>query len=297
MPILVPPPTPVTPGTLAIAWVTTAGVVHDLTGSTSPLLFARTGMTGLGLPPLELVLEKLPGTPGSVLRYTRTREGRIKLPLYVEGTDFNSLLTKLEDLRAWFDTGNERDTAPGYLRITRPQDGAVREIACYYESGLEGDFADGGWAAEPVVTLVAPDPYWSDVTETVQVYTQADLAADRSVINLGDFDAYPVWRITGPAANLNLTNVTANKFLAFTSDGGLTLAAGDVLTVDTRPAPFSDLQVSDQDGNNLFSKLTAGSALWWLQPGQNHFFITATGTDGNTEFQLSWLPRYRGVLR
>jgi len=297
MPFIIPAAT--LTGILRWDWVDPDGNVHDLTQATSPNLFVSRGTGGLGSPGVELVLEKLPTSAGSLLRYAKTKPLEITLPISLAATTFSGLLTAAETLRGWFDTGNERERTPGYLRITRPQDDAVRQIACYYTGGLDGDLNDGSPTWTPlVVSLTAPDPYWTDVEETTETYATADVGDDLSVINVGDFDAYPVWTITGPASAITLTNTTTGKRLALTAGTGLSVLSGELLTIDTRPASQrTALPITDADGLSYFDRLTAGSALWWLVPGQNHFEIEASGTDGTTEIELSWLPRYRGVLR
>ena len=297
MPIYVPPAAPT--GVLRWDWVDRAGVVHDFTHATSPERFVSRGTAGLGAAPVELVLEKLPFMAGSLLRYTQTRPLEIELPIVVSKTAMAALLTEIENLREWFDTGNEEDRDPGYLRVTRPQDDAVRQIACFYAGGLEGALQEGSPTYVPlVVSLVAPDPAWTDVEETEVTYDSGDIGATLGVINTGDYPAYPIWTIAGPASAITLTNLTTGKALPLTADGGIALLSTDVLTIDTRPSSQrTTLPIVDQDGISFYSKVAIGGALWHLAPGQNNFRIAASGTSGATSFGLRWLPRYRGVLR
>lgn len=296
-PLLIPPAT--LTGILRYDWVDPTGIVRDLTRETSPLLFVSRGSKGLGSAPVELVLEKRPAARGSLLRYIQTRPVEIELPITVDETSFAALLTAVDGLRSWFRTGDERGGTPGALRITRPQDDAVRQITAYYAGGLEGDLDPGGpTSTTMVVSLTGADAGWTDIEETIESYLPADIGADLSVINTGDFDAYPIWTITGPATSIALTNTTTEKSLALTADGGLTLATGDILTIDTRPSDQrTTLAITDDEGTSFYSKVSAGSALWRLVPGQNHFTISASGTSGATTFELAWLPTYEGALR
>lgn len=133
--LILVPVAPSASGTLRFDWLDPRGVLRDLTRETSPSLFVSRGSAGLGTPGVEPVLEKLPSTAGSIHRYTQTKPLEIDLPLSVHGTTMGDVLTAVENLRSWFDTGNERDRAPGYLRITRPSDDAVRQVACLYAAG------------------------------------------------------------------------------------------------------------------------------------------------------------------
>lgn len=299
MVLYVPPASPLASGSLGWAWVDPDGNEHDLTYETSPLLHVSKGSSGLGMPPVELVTEKLPTMPGGLVRYAQTRSLEIDLPIQVRGTTFADLLGRVELLRGWFGTSSETIRTPGYLRVTRPQDDTQRQLACFYAGGLEGDLDPGGptWAPY-VVSLLAPDPYWTSVNDEEVVYGQSDIGTTLAVINSGDFDAYPVWTITGPAAAITVTNVTTGQTFAFTDNGGLSLAAASQLIVDTRPtSQRTDPQVLHDGDSAVFDRLTPTSDLWWLRPGQNNLTITASGTTGSTAVSLRWLPRYRGVLR
>lgn len=299
MPVLIPPGGGVVTGLLKYEWVDTQGIVRDLSHATSPNLFVAKGATGLGAPPVEIVADKLPWAAGSIARYVQTKPAEIDLPIYVGASGIGGLIDATDDLRAWFDTGDERRQQYGYLRITRPSDDAVRQIACLYQGGLDGSMAEGSPSyTVVVVSLLAPDPYWTDITETQAVYTQANIGAALGVVNSGDVDAYPIWTITGPASNIVLTNQTTGKVLSLTANGGLTLLAGDTLTIDTRPSSQrTTLPIINQNGASFYNRVNAGGSLWWLNRGANTFTIAASGTSGATTFIVRWLPRYRGVLR
>lgn len=80
MPVYVPAASS-SSGVLQYAWIDPSGTEHDLTRNTSPTLFVSRGSRGLGAPPVELVLDKLPFSGGSILRYAQTRPLEIDLPL------------------------------------------------------------------------------------------------------------------------------------------------------------------------------------------------------------------------
>jgi len=299
MPLILPPSGASASGLFKWEWLDPGAVLRDLTLATSPNLFVSAGSAGLGSPPVELVLEKLPTQAGGLLRYTQTQPAEIDLPIQAQASTFAALLSTVDSLRDWFDTGSEASSAPGHLRITRPNDDAVRQIPCYYAGGLEGSLEAGGPThARLVVSLVAPDPYWTDITPTEVEYASADFGISIGVVNPGDFDAYPVWTFTGPITLPTLTNTTTGKTFGLVTAGGLNLAAGDTLTVDTRPSPPRvGVAVLHEDGTSHFDKLSAGSSLWRLVPGANVFTIATSGVTSQTRIALSYLPRYRGVLR
>lgn len=299
MPILLPPGAGPTAGLLKYEWLDPQGILRDLSYKTSPDLFVARGSIGLGVPPVEIVRDKLPWSAGDIERRVQTKAVEIELPIYARGSGMAGLIDKVDDLCTWFDTGDERAFRPGYLRITRPNDDAVRQVRCLYQGGLEGDLSQGspGEAIIPL-SLLAPDPYWTDVAETTASYVAADLGSSLGVVNTGDVDAYPIWEIAGPASNIVLTNTTTGKVLALNANGGVGLSTGDTLTIDTRPpSQRTTLPITDQNGASYYSRVGAGGSLWWLTKGANTFTIAASGTSGATSIGLRWLPRYRGVLR
>lgn len=298
MPAVLPSSPPAT-GLLRYEWLDPTGVLRDLSLATSPTMFVSRGAAGLGMPPVEPVLEKLPFTAGSLLRYTQVQPLEIELPITLLAASMGALMTAQAFLRAWFATGDERTRAPGYLRITRPSDDAVRQVACYYTGGLEGDLSTGSPSnTTVVVSLVAPDPYWTDTSPSTTTYLQANIGSSLGVLNPGDFDAFPIWTITGPASAITITNATTGKVLSLTANGGLALTGSDTLVIDTRPASArTALPVLLNGTVSRFDRLSSGSALWWLVPGSNTFTVVATGATAGTSIVLSRLPRYRGVLR
>lgn len=295
MTLLIPPLSPA--GILRYEWVDPGGTVRDLTWETSPQRFVSKGSLGLGMPELEIAADKLPFAGGSIVRHIGTQPARIELPITISEDSFPELIDVLDDLRGWFDTGDERALSPGFLRVTRPDD-SVRQLACYYAGGLEGDLTRGGPNnVTVVISLMAPDPWPTELADTVLTWTAAEAAAGVSVMNQGQLDAYPIWHITGPTATntTTITNTTTGKALTMNA----ATATGLGIVIDTRPASLRDNLIAyrDLDSLNVFSSLGATSKLWWLAPGQNDITIALAGTDGTTRVELAYLARYRGLLR
>lgn len=299
MPIYIPPASSAVD---IIQWaiIDRNGTEHDLTWNTSNQIFVPRGTKGLALAPTDLVLDKLPFSAGSKLRYIKTQPLEIDLPLVINKSSLISAMTSAEEIRNWFFTGDERNKTPAYLKITRPQDNEARQIAVYYNGGLEGDLEDGSPTYIPyIIKLLAPDPMWTAAQPTELAYDSSDVNVDQFVPNPGDVDAYPIWVIGGPITNPSITNYTSGKFFSFTNSGGLTISAGGFIIVDTRPQfERTTLPVLDQDGTSQHAKLTVTSSLeTWLLPGSNQMRIGGFGTSGSTTVSLSYTPRYRGVLR
>lgn len=286
--------------TLQYSFVDRFGTEHDLTWNTSPNLFVPKGTKGLGLPDVDLVLEKAPFDPGSYLRYTKTGPLEIQLPLVIHHTSPETVLTIAENVRDWFYTGDERGSSPGYLRVKRPQDGTTRQIAVYYKNGLLGDMEEGSPLYVPyVITLVAPNPFWTDLEYSEMTFTSGDFSFTQLVTNVGDMDAYTIWTVGGPVYDFSITNTTTGKSISLTAQGGYSVLSGESITIDTRPAPERNRPpVYSDDGTNLYAIVEPTSSLQlWLVEGNNQIMLRGAGKTGSTTVHLQWLPKYRGVLR
>jgi hypothetical protein len=294
-------------GLLKYEWVDPGGTVRDLTWETSPARFVSRGSIGLGMPPIEPALDKLPFAPGSLPRRINTQPGRIELPITIVEDAFADLIDVIDDLRGWFDTGDERlGLRPGYLRVTRP-DGTIRQVACYYAGGLEGDMSTGGPAGTTVViSLIAPDPYPTEAADTVLTWHTSDLP-EVIMINQGQLEAYPIWEFTAPFGTIErVENMTTGHRWKL----AVALAGVRHLIVDTRPPtlrsnqppPGTGRQAYTTDTNtNLYQYFDPNQRdLWWLASGENRMQIVFSGspaTTAATTIRLSYRARYRGQLR
>jgi phage-related protein len=196
----------------------------------------------------------------------------------------------------------------GIIRVVSPL-GDIREIECYYVSGLEMDenpIKMGRYNQQALITFRAYDPYWrdvSDVSSNWQVATSANffpifplrltastIAVSTAITNPGDVLSWPVWTITGPgggAGGIVLQSITYGQSISFLTT---TLGVGQFITIDTRPGRKT---VTLQDGTNLFGDLDPTSALWPLVPGLNSINLQLNGgVVGTTALNLSYRPKY-----
>lgn len=299
MPRLIPPISP--SGILQYHWIDPGGTTRDLTYATSPNLFVARGATGLGDVDADVAVDKIPFASGGLARKINVPPREITLPIAIHEDSLGDLVLVADAVRTWFATGDERRIRPGTLRVTRPDD-SVRQIRCLRRGGLMGDLDVGGpLSTLYVVDLLAEDPFPTEAADTVHTYTQSDVGDELIVINQGELDAYPIWKIQGPiAAGVRIENTTIgaawqlNVAVADFGPGG-----GGQSIIDTRPPHLrSTIGIYRVDGLSLYQYLEPGvSDLWWLAPGENRFTITATGVGANTRIELRYLARYRGLLR
>lgn len=287
MPILVPPIS--IANEYRVYWVDPNNVTRDLNKATSPNLYAVGGAIGLGMPVIDIQTDKFPYSPGSFVRQINIEEREPELPIYVREDSFGDLLLTLEDLAGWFDTGDEANKRPGYLRVIRPDD-SVRQILCYCR-GMEMVNESGATWAQIVMQLLAPDPFPTAQTEETVIKNVTEAVAGFGVNNLGTKNAYPIWTLAGPFTDVSIRLLNTSELIDLT----VTVALGEWLVVDTRPSELRDgYTIYDQVGANKISVVEPESVFWHLIPGVNSIeFVYGSGTTANTHVILEYLPRYR----
>lgn len=103
-----------------------------------------------------------------------------------------------------------------------------------------------------------------------------------SVVNAGTVSTKPVITIQGPVTNPVVQNATTGKSLRF----NLTLAANDILTVDT------DVRSVVLNGTASRRGTLSYDSVWWdLQPGQNTILFSADAVTAAV-VQIIWRSAY-----
>lgn len=249
----------------------------------------------------EFESEGVPGQPGERLRAVRHGVHEFTLPFWLHEASEEALRSALRSIIYKMDATR----GEGRLRVVAPG-GDEREIFCRVATGLgisEVLGQDSGFYAQRITPVFrAYDPYWYAVAETAVVYTgaaevrtffpffplflsAAAVFADDTVNNPGDFEAWPVWTISGPASNITVTNLTTGKSFSLT----LTLGSAQTLVIDLRPGAKTLLL---DDGTSAFSLLTATSSLWALAQGDNNIRVSMDSTSTSSFVRLAFRPRY-----
>jgi hypothetical protein len=122
--------------------------------------------------------------------------------------------------------------------------------------------------------------------------SSSQVLGDTTLVNPGDVDAWPHWRMTGPASVLTATRLDTGE--AFSLDpaadtvGHGDLADGEYVTVDTDPP-----RVRFMDGSNWVAALDwPGAVLWSLPPGETAVTFELGGADAGSAVDLTFYPRY-----
>jgi hypothetical protein len=267
-----------------VTWIDAGGTSWVLDGSS--YYRAVDGRMGAFAPPTAIIEQEVPLLAGARFRQVKISSRPVRIPVLVKAADESTLAVA----RRAFRYALNPKRGAGTLQITA-EDGTVRQLTCYCESGFEGDESIGvrgpGWF-KVGLSFRALDPFWYDASFTSTTYTTF---GSKTITNGGDQDCYPIWTITGPGNTISITNNTSGKLLALSGNGGLTLTAGQVLTIDTRR---DQLTIVREDGSNQFSYLSAASALFQLVPGSNAIVLAMAGTTGASSIQVQYKRAWDG---
>ena len=276
-------------------------------------IYRLTGINGIGMVPLERIVESGPMQHGDSDVGYRLRARVINLAIIAKGgTDSD-----------WFQC---RDAL---LRLFRPADSAlklriadidmVRQIDCHFAGAMEMTPEVGiapRWQRLGI-QLRAPDPTFYDPegesvmfvlgvgTEAMEVPLEVPwmvgvsaIAASAVCVNPGSWLAYPTIAITGPIDDAILTNETIGEKLDFS---GTTIPAGVDYVIDCRYGRKTVVRSSD--GANRVGDLTEDSNLATFRidsdpdapGGINVLSLTGAGANANTRVVVQYNARYLGV--
>lgn len=243
----------------------------------------------------------VPGKPGGVHLLARHQNHEFTLTLTLATADEPSLRQAQRNLVYAMDPSR----GEGIIRVTSTI-GDVREIPCYYVSGLGMDESPGNSGPnmqQAKVTFRAYDPYWRDVSDTSASFdvgavptffpifplrlTSSQIAVDATVLNDGDVQTWPWFTIQGPGSSITLQNITTGKFITFNT---LSLTSGQSVVVDTRPGAKT---VTLTTANDTFYDLSDFSSLWPLVVGNNAVRLTMSGAiTGASKLTMNFRKKY-----
>ena len=291
--------------TTTITWVPASGSQIVLNNEVN--YYVLVGLLGGESPSFTFVEERFPGLYGSYVRQVDVAPRTLTIPVKIVDNPLADLKDRITELvvavnpllglgTLKFETGTK-----------------TRYIDCYYSGGLEGNDGLDTWGSDWVkgmMTFYAPFPYfYGDAIETLYELGSAladfltdpffpmsigesTILGDDTIDNIGQIESWPVWTITGPGSAITLTNVDTSEVIALTGAGGLTLASGEVIEIDTRPGYKSITKISS--GANYFKYLSDASILWSLAAGNVDINTSVTGASAVTEILLSFEPHYAG---
>lgn len=297
-PVVVDPPVEPTPVPRPqFTWTWSADWLDrswDLTDTSSPVL-KLAGATGIGQADPTHWWSEAPTIDGASWEGHRTASGEVFLPLLVQGDDYATFEAEHQAFMASLNPARE-----GVLRVTRPN-GQWREIACRYASGgdMTADYdVTQSLAATYGITWTTADPFWRGA-EIVATFVNSAGGAfypgppftitpgltmqDPTILNPGDVDAHPVWRVEGPFTGFSVG--IGDSLVEMT----LTKSAGQYVEIDMRPRR---LTILDEAGVDRWDNVTEVS-FSAIPPGQTTLTTNVTGAGSTSGIVLTFTPRYR----
>lgn len=283
--------------TLNYSIVGANGDTVNLDGSDG--FYLTTGFRGAGIPPTDVRISNSAGD-GGTWRSTRRGVRDLDLPVTVLGVDRGEVEAKL---RRFASALSDRYGTPHL--VATYSDGTSYQIEVHYTGGAETQFGSeaGDTFARWVVTLQAPDPFWTSQQAVsfslgydastrgilpnlsqLQVKTDSVIGAF-TIENPGDVDAYPVWTLEGKST---LTSLSLNG-VGFTYTENMASATG-ARTINTRTA-----SVVDASSTNLYAYLGTAPKLFAMPPGLSTISLSIAGADSTTRLSGYFQPR-REVL-
>ncbi|AUG87204.1 minor tail protein [Streptomyces phage Omar] len=254
---------------------------------------AKSGVTGLGLPPVSVQWLEGAGD-GATYRRTRVQTRDIDLPIEILALDRTDLQVKLSRLALML--------AGGCTLVLQEDDGTQWRTDVWRVGGGEyvyGEDTVGGREFQTVITLRAGDPYFTSSVQQVRTVSGAvattsflsglasmPVAPSQSIgtINLsnsGDAPAYPVWEIRGPGDHFT---ATSPKGEVLKWNGSLT--SSEKLIIDTRKGT-----VTDGTGANRYNLLGTAPRFWTVEPGESTAGAALLNTTSASQITCSWYPR------
>lgn len=257
---------------------------------------AVAGLTGLGLPSRSVQWLEGAGD-GALFRGKRVLSRDIDIPLHFLAKDRQSLKALLS--RFALVLADEVT-----IRLVDDDEVGSWYVKAHLVGGGDysyGDDTRGENDFKTVVTFRSGDPYWT--SSELQRATVANAGAGRGLLNgplskmkvaasqaigtlalnnEGDATAFPVWQITGPGQQLDVTNLSTGEKFTWTG----TLSAGQSLTIDTQTG-----LVTDNLGANRYDLMGPAPRLWSVPPGSTQASVQMTATTSASRIEATWRPR------
>lgn len=295
-------------GYCVATWYAPDGSVWPLMAPDSGWFTVSEGVSGLGSAAINITTDER-ARGGVRVRHIQPGPRTIVWPLYVYGDTHMEFIQRWRALEDAITMTSER--GPGRLEIARP-DGSARVVDAYYDSGFDPSGKQGYYITSDtcVLSLMCEDPYWRDVLPQ-QVHREfasgvdflnpypsvssSQVLGDTVLVNPGNVDAWPFWKMTGPAAVLAATRLDTGEAFSLAPTvpkvGHGNLGAGEYVTVETDPP-----RIRFMDGSNWIAALDwPGAVLWSLPPGETEVAFDLDGAAAGSAVDLSFYPRYKSA--
>lgn len=264
----------------------------------------RRGVTGMAVPPVDIVSLPYLSSDGSALISDRRPAAEMLVPLLITTDPEAGGARYVESVVASY-----LNFGPVTLRVDTG--GRIRErLEVVYTGGLEGNESVGSSLSDDwrkvVLELTALDPWWYGDTINISLdfddgvaFDSPGTAFDSSTTNFdglasvstgipGDATAFPIVTLQGPFTTCYIGKTLSSERIELAGP----LAEGDTITVDSRPGSRGPRL---NNGPVDWSLLTSESRLLRIEPSAGPFvrlYAAATGTDVSSVAEVSYRQRW-----
>lgn len=254
------------------------------------------GLTGIGIPATSVGFKES-ASDGALWNSSKRGIREVDLPLVILGETRDEVEINLRRLSNLL-----QDRRGGTILRASYSGGEVWELQDgHYTGGAEtvrGSGSTSHWQRWGI-TMQFGNPFWvRQEPESISVgssgssrslipnlaemrVTGSQVTGNIPIENVGDVDAYPVWKFFGP---FDSVQITSQDGLSFKYTG--TITAGQSITVDTEKGT-----VVNQAGVNKYANLSPSPKLFTIPPGASEVGVVAIGSDANTIISLYYQPR------
>jgi hypothetical protein len=279
--------------------------------NTDPERIVLGGVTGLGLPPRDVVTGSSPGMAGSTLQEITVRQRDVFIPMkFASDSSQADFFAKLAQLRNVIDPTTEVDVGQvGLFCLVVGSLLGDRVLTVVYSSGWEGNWgadASGARWEKFGLTLIAVDPYWRSREPVELTYKAAPggvflgtgdnthpwprqlaasvvVGAGMQIPVEGDVPAWPEVELHGPAPFASLSWPGTSVVMPTGVPDGSTL----LLRTDER------VRSARLDGAIAWSKIQFGATFLPLRPGMNTIDVELGSAGSGAELTLRYLPAWK----
>lgn len=270
------------------------------------------GMTGMGLPPVDVITQQTPGMDGAWLREVRVGPREVFLPiLAASNTSHVDYLAMLDRLQGFLDARAVADVTAvdGSCQLIARSAWGERRLTTVYLDGMQGDEGQdraGSYWSTFGVRLLAADPWWRAAEETVlefkvgsgdpflataasgdvwprKLAPSVSAGADMPITVGGRVPVWPTIEVVGPA-----TTVTVTTDAGMAVDVGAVIG-GETLTLVTDPRRRS----ARVNGTPAWARVAAGPRFARLSAGSNTISVAVPGATSATRVRLRWHVGWR----
>lgn len=246
------------------------------------------GMTGLDMPPVEIIEEQQYGDEGSIILEMRYKPRDIFVPMFLrsDSSHLDYLRNKRARLMNLFDFALVDYAASNgtFDIVANSVDGNnERTLRCHYVDGLDGDLSakvEGSYWSSLGLKLRAVKPYWQGETWSTpkisrpagaswfdtfpgQLSSGRTLGQDITVTVPGNAASWPRIPMVGPASEVEVSG----PGLYFRIPGGL--SSGETALIETTPGKRTATFNGVEDWTRVAPQRQWGR----MKPGDNTFNI------------------------